>query len=114
MKHLKYYESFNPEDYDDEPLTRTEEIFGKQTRLEKQFGNIVVKGLVEDETGYWATFNALKMELIDIIGKDNFKYKELMHRIVEEEDPTSVMNDICQSVDQTDEMTRLITKLNKF
>ena len=40
MKHLKKYETFSP--YDDEPLTRSEEIFGKQTRLEKQFSDIVV------------------------------------------------------------------------
>jgi hypothetical protein len=32
MKNLKKFESFNP--YDDEPLSRSEELFGKQTRLE--------------------------------------------------------------------------------
>lgn len=110
MKHLKKFEGFNP--YDDEPLTRSEEIFGKQTRLEKQFSEIVVDGLVNDDTGYWSTFNALKIEVNEVA--DEITFKELQHRIVEGENPTEVMNDICSRLEQNSEMKRLLNKLNNF
>lgn len=110
MKHLKKFEGFNP--YDDEPLTRSEEIFGKQTRLEKQFSEIVVNGLVNDDTGYWSTFNALKGEVKEVA--DENTVKELQHRIVEGENPTEVMNDICSRLQPTKELERLLNKLNNF
>ena len=109
MKNLKKFESFNP--YDDEPLSRTEEIFGKQTRLEKQFSEIVVSGLVNDDTGYWSTFNAL---LIVLDQCDEVTIKELQTRVVEGENPTEVMNDICLRIEQNSEMKRLLKKLNSF
>ena len=87
MKNLKKFESFNP--YDDEPLTRGEEMFGKQTRLEKQFSKIVVKGLVDDDNGYWSTFNALKIELKDEC--DEVTFKELQTRVVEDENLGSLI-----------------------
>ena len=110
MKHLKLFEGFNP--YDNEPLTRSEQIFGKQTRLEKQFSEIVVNGLVNDDTGYWSTFNALKGEVKEIC--DETTFKELQHRIVEGENPTEVMNDICSKLQPNKELTRLLKKLNSF
>jgi len=110
MKNLKKFESFNP--YDDEPLTRGEEMFGKKTRLEKQFSKIVVKGLIDDDTGYWSTFNALKIELKDEC--DEVTFKELQTRVVEDENPTEVMNDICSRIEQNSEIKRLLKKLNSF
>lgn len=109
MKNLKKFESFNP--YDDEPLTRSEEIFGKKTRLEKQFSEIVVDGLVGDDSIYWSTFNALKIEIKPFM--DENLYKELQHRIVEGENPTEVMNDICFKIKLNGESERLLDKLNK-
>lgn len=109
MKHLKKFEGFNP--YDDEPLSRMEEIFGKKTRLEKQFSKIVVSGLVNDDTGYWSTFNAL---LIVLDQCDEVTIKELQTRVVEGENPTEVMNDICLRIEQNSEIKRLLKKLNSF
>lgn len=113
MKHLNKFEGFNP--YDDEPLSRTEELFGKKTRLEKQFSEIVVSGLCSDDdrlSQYWSTFNALKIEVKDEL--DEVTIKELQTRIVEDENPTEVMNDICSRIDQNSEIKRLLKKLNSF
>lgn len=102
------FENFNP--YDDEPLSRAEEIFGKQTRLEKQFSKIVVGGLISDNSVYWSTFNALNIELESIC--DEVTYKELQTRVVEDENPTDVMNDICSRIEKNPEIKRLLSKLN--
>ncbi len=114
MKHVKKFEGFNP--YDDEPLTRGEKIFGKQTRLEKQFSEIVVAGLVsddDDEALLWSTFTALNGEIKNIIGSDDVLYKEMQSRIVEGENPVEVMNDICSKLESKNkEMERLLNKLN--
>ena len=110
MKHLKKFEGFNP--YDDEPLSRFEELFGKRTRLEKQFSAIVVKGLVDDDTGYWSTFNALLGSLKSEC--DEVTIKELQTRVVEGENPTEVMNDISSRIEQNSEIKRLLKKLNSF
>lgn len=115
MKRLKKFEGFSP--YDDEPLSRVEQVFGKQTRLEKQFGQIVVNGLMSsDETTsrVWSTFNALKAEIEDMLGSENDIFKELQHRIVEGEKPKSVMNDICSKLELNKEMKRLLDKLNSL
>ena len=113
MKHLKKFEGFNP--YDDEPLSPVEQVFGKQTRLEKQFSEIVVNGLMssdESTSRVWSTFNVLKSEIEDLIGSEDNLFKELQHRIVEGEKPKSVMNDICSRLELNDEMKRLLDKLN--
>jgi hypothetical protein len=110
MKHLKIFENFNP--YDDDPLTNTEKIFGKQTRLEKQFSQIVVNGLINN-TRYWSTFKALLIEIKEIV--DERMYKELQHRVVEGENTTDVINDICFRIEnKNSEMKRLIEKLNSL
>ena len=110
MKNIKTFEGFNP--YDDEPLSSFEQRFGKKTRLEKQFSEIVVKGLINDDSGYWATFTALKIEAEEVC--DEVTSKELKHRVVEGENPTEVMNDICSTLEQNSEMKRLLNKLNTF
>ncbi len=113
MKHLKKYETFSP--YDNEPLTRSEEIFGKQTRLERQFSDIVVDGLSSDDLDiayYWSSFDALIGNIEGIC--DETSFKELQHRVVEGENPTEVMNDICSRVEQNDEIKRLLKILNSF
>lgn len=113
MKHLKKFEGFNP--YDDEPLSNTEKVFGKQTRLEKQFSEIVVDGLCNDDENishYWSTFTALDSEVEK--ASDEITLKELKHRVVEGENPTEVMNDICSRLEQNSEMKRLLNKLNEF
>ena len=110
MRYLKKFESFS--EYDDEPLTRTEEIFGKKTRLEKQFSNIVADGLIGEDDIYWSTFNALKIEVKKVV--DKVTYKELQHRVVEGENPTEVMIDICSRVDNNKEMQRLLKKLKNI
>ena len=115
---IKKFEKFNP--YDDEPLSRVEQQFGKQTRLEKQFSKIVVNGLIDDDTLYWSTFNALKIELKNIIG-DDILYQEFMSRIVEGENPTDVVRNIYKKayylekfkslIIDNKELTRLLGKL---
>jgi len=113
MNNLKKFESFNP--YDNEPLSRSEELFGKKTRLEKQFSEIVVNGLCSDDdrlSRYWSTFKALKIEVEDEL--DEVTIKELQTRVVEGENPTEVMNDICSRIEQNSEMKRLLKKLNSL
>jgi len=116
MKHLKKYEKFNP--YDDEPLTRSEQIFGKQTRLEKQFSKIMVDGLSSDDhdvTHYWSTLNAIVINIEEDKLLDESSFKELQHRIVEGEDSKEVINDICTRIKKpTSEVQRLLKKLNSF
>jgi hypothetical protein len=116
MKHLKKYETFSP--YDDEPLTRAEEIFGKQTRLEKQFSEIMVDGLSSDDVDvahYWSTFDALVENITGDKLIDETTHKELQHRVVEGENPTEVINDICSRIKKpTSEVQRLLKKLNSF
>jgi len=109
---FKISENFNP--YDDEPLSRVEQHFRKQTRLEKQFSEIVVDGLCGEDDLFWSTFTALKIEILYIIEEDDPIYKELMHRVVEGEDPVLVMNDTCEKLSHTPEMTRLLKKLNSL
>lgn len=116
MKYLMKFEGFDP--YDNEPLTNAERQFGKQTRLEKQFSKIVVDGLTSDDddvANYWSTFTALDSEIKDIIGSEDIIYKELQNRIIENENPTDVMNDVCSKLEKsTKELQRLLNKLNSF
>lgn len=116
MKHLKKYETFSP--YDDEPLTRAEEIFGKQTRLEKQFSEIMVDGLSNDDVDvahYWSTINSIVVNIKEDKLLDETSIKELQHRVVEGENPTEVINDICSRIKKpTSEVKRLLKKLNSF
>ena len=111
MNYIKKYETFNP--YDDEPLSNVENHFGKQTRLEKQFSEIVSNGLMGDDDIFWSTFNALKIEILEVIDKEDPLYKEMMHRIVEGEDPAIVIKDICNKIEVFDrkEINRLLNKL---
>ncbi len=102
MKYLKLFENF-------EPMSR-EEMFGKQTNLEKQFSDIVVKGLIGDDKEFWSTFNALKIEIKDVIGKEDSLFQELMYRITDDQDPVKVMSDICEEVTNP-EIERLLKKL---
>jgi hypothetical protein len=116
MKHLKKYETFSP--YDDEPLTRSEQIFGKKTRLEKQFSEIIVDGLSSDDgdvAHYWSTLNAIEVNIKEDKLLDGTSLKELQHRVVEGENPTEVVNDICSRIKKpTSELQRLLKKLNSF
>ena len=114
MKHLTTYKLFESEHnpYDDEPLTRSEELFGKQTRLEKQFSEIVVGGLMGDDSEYWSTFNALKGEIKFIMDEND--YKGFMYRISEGENPTDVVNDVCKDLQLDEEGRRLLNKINRI
>lgn len=100
MKYLKLFENF-------------EEVFGKQTNLEKQFSKIVVAGLRSNDVEFWSTFNALKMEIKDVIGKEDNLFQELMYRITDDQDPVKVMYDICQEVTNP-EIERLLKKLTQL
>lgn len=100
MKYLKLFENF-------------EEMFGKQTNLEKQFSKIVVTGLRSNDVEFWSTFNALKMEIKDVIGKEDNLFQELMYRITDDQDPVKVMYDICQEVTNP-EIERLLKKLTQL
>lgn len=112
MKNIKTFESFNP--CDDDPLSRTEEVFGKQTRLQKQFSEIISKGLMGHEDEFWSAFNALKVEILEQVDKFDVEYQELMHRIVEGESPVTVIKDICSKLTQTPEMARLLKKMSNY
>ena len=78
MKYLKLFENFGGN-------------FGEQTNLEKQFSKIVVAGLRSNDVEFWSTFNALKMEIKDVIGKEDSLFQELMYRITDDQDPVKVM-----------------------
>ena len=88
-------------------------MFGKQTNLEKQFSKIVVAGLRSNDVEFWSTFNALKMEIKDVIGKEDNLFQELMYRITDDQDPVKVMYDICQEVTNP-EIERLLKKLTQL
>ena len=97
MKYLKLFESFGRN-------------FGEQTNLEKQFSKIVVTGLRSNDVEFWSTFNALKIEIKDAIGKEDNLFQELMYRITDDQDPVKVMADICEEVTNP-EIERLLKKL---
>ena len=86
------------------------ENFGEQTNLEKQFSKIVVSGLRGKDSEFWSTFNALKIEIKDVIGKEDNLFQELMYRITDDQDPVKVMADICEEVTNP-EIERLLKKL---
>ena len=104
----------SPEDYDDEPLSRVEQQFGKQSRLEKQYSKIVVDGLVGDNAIYWSTVHTLEDAILEVIEEGNPLHKELMSRIIKGDNPTEVMNYICSNVEPTFEIDRLLKKLNQL
>jgi TPP-dependent indolepyruvate ferredoxin oxidoreductase alpha subunit len=57
------------------------------------------------------------VKVLDPINLSEFEntIKELQHRIVEGEDPTEVINDICTRIKKpTSEVQRLLKKLNSF
>lgn len=112
MKYLELFEAFNP--YDDEPLSRVEQHFGKQTRLEKQFSEIVTNGLMGKDGYFWSCFNALKIEITEVIDEDDNLYKEFMHKMVEGEEPIEVINWICKKIPKNAEIYRLLKKINNI
>jgi hypothetical protein len=98
MKYLKLYENFR-----------------NQTPLERQFSEIMVPNLISDDKEikeFWATLNALKIEIKDFIDTEDTIYKEMLYRIVDNQDPVRVMEDIVYKVGESPEMKRLLTKLN--
>lgn len=103
MKYLKLFENF-------------EQRFGNLSPLERQFSEVVVSGLNdrEDKIGnFWAAFTALKVELKDYLDTQDPLYKEMMYRIVDDEDPVDVMTDIIDRLGKkSEEMDRLLKKLS--
>ena len=101
MKYLKLYENFT-----------------NQTPLERQFSEVVVGGLTSNDreiATFWATFNALKIEIKDFIDTEDNLYKEMMYRIVDEQDPVEVMENIVSRIGETStEMERLLTKMSEI
>jgi hypothetical protein len=110
MKYLKLYENFRE-------MTR-EEMFGKQTPLEKQFSEVIVPGLCDDNNEialFWSTFNALIIEIENFVDKEDTLYKEMMYRIVDDQDPVEVMENIVSRIGETSpEMERLLTKMSEI
>lgn len=110
MKYLKLFENFR--------VMSKEELFGKQSNLERQFSEVVVGGLTSNDreiAKFWATFNALKIEIKDFIDTEDDLYKEMMYRIVDDEDPVYVMEDIINRLGKkTPEMERLLKKLSSI
>jgi hypothetical protein len=107
---MRYLKGFNE--------SRAEEIFNRQTPLERQFSKIMISGLSSDDVDvshYWSTINAIKVNIKEDKLLDETSFKEMMHRIVEGEDPTEVMNDICARMKKpTSELKKLLKKLNSF
>lgn len=101
MKYLKLYENFDRD---------------KLSPLDRQFSDVVVAGLTskEDKIGdFWAIFNALKIELKDYIKTEDSLYKEMQYRIVDDQEPVEVMEDIISRIgnEKTPEMDRLLKKM---
>ena len=73
----------------------------EQTILERQFSEVVVAGLCSEDNNtsrIWSILNAMKIEIIDIIGAEDVLYKELMHYIVEGDDPIDVFLYVCKKI----------------
>jgi hypothetical protein len=73
----------------------------EQTILERQFHDVVVEGLCSEDNNtshIWSILNAMKIEIISIIGSEDILYKELMHYIVEGDDPIDVFLYICKKI----------------
>ena len=92
MQHIKLFKTFEAEEadfdpYDKEPLSRSEEIFGKQTRLQKQFNKIVTQGLIKDKSKCWAYLVSIFHEMELVLGINNQEYKAMQNHIVEGGDP---------------------------
>ena len=95
-KYIQTYESFN--------VSTKEELFGKDSNLEKQFSDIVVAGLMsddEDVAHFWSTFNAVKIYTKE--GENQELIKELEYRITDGENPKKVILDIIDKIDLDDE-----------
>jgi hypothetical protein len=105
MKYLKLYENFDSR-------------FMNQTPLERQFSEVVVSGLKNNDreiATFWATFNALKIEIKDFIDTEDTLYKEMMYRIVDDQDPVEVMENIVSRIgEKSPEMERLLTKMSEI
>lgn len=103
MKYLKLYENFNSR-------------FMNKTPLERQFSEVVVAGLNNNDreiATFWATFNALKIEIKDFIDTEDTLYKEMMYRIVDDQDPVEVMENIASRIgEKSVEMERLLKKMS--
>lgn len=119
MKYLKYFEqdtTFGP--YDDEPLSSSEKMFGKKTRLEKQFSDIMVANLISADLATavkWSIINASKIEIENLIGKDDVLYKEFQYRIVNGEPPANVLLNIITKLPKiTEEINRLLIKIKIY
>jgi len=73
----------------------------EKTILEKQFSEVMVEGLSSDDNNtsrIWSTLNAMKIQIIEIIGSEDVLYKELMHYIVEGCDPIDVFLYVCKKI----------------
>ena len=101
MKYLKLYENF-----------------ANQTPLERQFSEVIVGGLNNNDreiATFWATFNALKIEIKDFIDTEDNLYKEMMYRIVDDQEPVEVMENIVSRIgEKSPEMERLLTKMSEI
>ncbi len=94
------------------------ENFGNLSTLERQFSDIVVSGInsEDDKIGnFWVVFVAIKIELKDYLDTEDPLYKEMMYRIVDDQDPVSVVEDIINKLGtKTPEMERLLKKISSL
>jgi len=112
MKYLKKFEGFSP--YESDPSRN--DVFDDRSNLDKRFSEIIVSGLSNDvegdlpwgketgkKKGYWNTFS----QLTKLVAKENpALYKELQTRVVDGEDTTLVMNDICKKIVSMDDVNK--------
>jgi len=81
---------------------RAEQLFGKQTNLEKQFSKIAVDGLssTDDVISYkWSVYNSIMADLED--QRDFTSIKEIEYRVTDGEDPDKVFLDILKRIKRT-------------
>lgn len=98
MKYLKLYENF-----ENEPLKR-------------QFHEVVASGIKDEDDrigDFWTEFTGFIIKLRDCT--ENTLYKEMMYRIIDDEDPVYVLNDILNRSDNKNpEMEVLLKKLSNI
>lgn len=93
---------------------RSEELFGKNSNLEKQFSELMVSHLTsndENEASQWATFQAVNIYL-KRLGEDKL-IKEIEYRVTNDENPTTVYLDVLTRSPRTIELLRLRKKIKE-
>jgi hypothetical protein len=92
---------------------KVEMLFGKQSNLDKQFSEIMVKNLINDDTAeQWSTYNSAKIELENY---DDIYNLEIKYRITDGENAKKVILSVIDKIkNKSKELIRLENKIKTF